>query len=345
LTMGFDVGGFLKTVTDPGSIVNDLAHKFLPKDLQFLGGVAGAFVDYEMGNPVGAMQEGMSSLNDLSQNNLSSGKPSGSPGAPTFPWKAEPPPPMFLATQSFAAAPPAAPAPASEGLSGAWHLGGGAPAGAPPAASETKPAARPTVSPHLVFAAATPAASWTRPGLFVPKSIAEGLPPQPAPSAWRGTPPPTRPTTPSETAASAGPSSPAQTPSTPKASDASSTAPGTTTPPATPPPATRPSSTTPSSTTPASTTPSPNTPSSTAPSSTGGQAVSDAAKAFINQGNDPLMNAVRDGAIPSAVSDSPAAMMALQARMNHISEMNQLMTSMMQALHQMQMSIIQNVRV
>ncbi|MDB4980863.1 MAG: hypothetical protein JWM82_1615 [Myxococcales bacterium] len=57
------------------------------------------------------------------------------------------------------------------------------------------------------------------------------------------------------------------------------------------------------------------------------------------------MGAVRAGNIPAAVSDSPAAMMALQARMNHISEMNQLMTSMITALHQMQMSIIQNVRV
>lgn len=58
-----------------------------------------------------------------------------------------------------------------------------------------------------------------------------------------------------------------------------------------------------------------------------------------------FMNAVRNGKIPDEVLNDPKAMMAIQARMNHISEMTKLMTSMMQALHDMQMSIIQNVRV
>lgn len=62
-------------------------------------------------------------------------------------------------------------------------------------------------------------------------------------------------------------------------------------------------------------------------------------------GNDAFMQAVKDGKIPKEISDSPAAMQSLQARMNSISEMNQLMTSMLTALHQMEMSIIQNVRV
>ena len=66
---------------------------------------------------------------------------------------------------------------------------------------------------------------------------------------------------------------------------------------------------------------------------------------FMNLSDKDFMNAVRDGKIPKEVTDDPAAMLALQARMQHITEMNQLMTSMMQALHQMRMSIIQNVRV
>jgi hypothetical protein len=66
---------------------------------------------------------------------------------------------------------------------------------------------------------------------------------------------------------------------------------------------------------------------------------------FMALGNDAFMAAVRDGKIPKEVQDSPAAMQSLQARMNSISQMNQLMTSMLQAMHQMQMSIIQNVRV
>ena len=39
------------------------------------------------------------------------------------------------------------------------------------------------------------------------------------------------------------------------------------------------------------------------------------------------------------------AMMAVQQRMNAISEMNNLMTAMMKAVHDMQMAIIQNIRI
>ncbi len=38
-------------------------------------------------------------------------------------------------------------------------------------------------------------------------------------------------------------------------------------------------------------------------------------------------------------------MMQVQSRMNQITQMNQMVTSMMAAMHQMQMSIIQNLRV
>lgn len=66
---------------------------------------------------------------------------------------------------------------------------------------------------------------------------------------------------------------------------------------------------------------------------------------FLGLSDDALMKAVSAGQIPKEISDSPSNMLALQARMQHITEMNQLMTSMMQALHQMRMAIIQNVRV
>src|SRR5262249_30876122 len=67
--------------------------------------------------------------------------------------------------------------------------------------------------------------------------------------------------------------------------------------------------------------------------------------AFMSLGNDAFMQAVIAGKIPKEITDSPAAMQSLQARMNNISEMNQLMTSMINAVHQMEMSVIQNVRV
>ena len=66
---------------------------------------------------------------------------------------------------------------------------------------------------------------------------------------------------------------------------------------------------------------------------------------FLKLSDDDLTKAVRDGKIPTDVTDSQAGMMALQERMNHISEMNQMMTSMMQAIHQMKMGVIENLRV
>jgi hypothetical protein len=57
-----------------------------------------------------------------------------------------------------------------------------------------------------------------------------------------------------------------------------------------------------------------------------------------------FMNTIRNGKIPDSVTKDPSAMLAIQDRMNRITQMNQLMTSMLQAMHQMQMAIIQNVR-
>jgi hypothetical protein len=59
---------------------------------------------------------------------------------------------------------------------------------------------------------------------------------------------------------------------------------------------------------------------------------------------DQFLQAVQSGKIPDDVANSPSAMAQIQARMNQITQMNQLVTSMMAAMHQMQMSIIQNIR-
>lgn len=60
---------------------------------------------------------------------------------------------------------------------------------------------------------------------------------------------------------------------------------------------------------------------------------------------DQFMQAVTSGKIPADVANNPSAMTQIQVRMNQITQMNQLVTSMMAAMHQMQMSIIQNIRV
>jgi hypothetical protein len=63
----------------------------------------------------------------------------------------------------------------------------------------------------------------------------------------------------------------------------------------------------------------------------------------MNDGD--FMQAVIKGKIPDEILSDPKAMMQIQTRLNHISEMTRLMSSMMQALHDIQMSVIQNVRV
>jgi hypothetical protein len=59
---------------------------------------------------------------------------------------------------------------------------------------------------------------------------------------------------------------------------------------------------------------------------------------------DQFMKAVSGGAVPAEVAENPAALLQIQARVNDIAQMNQLVTSMMSATHQMQMSIAQNIR-
>lgn len=65
---------------------------------------------------------------------------------------------------------------------------------------------------------------------------------------------------------------------------------------------------------------------------------------FFAQSDADLMAAVRDGKLPDAVKDDPAAMQRLQLRMNEISEMNQLVSQMLAALHDMNKAVIQNIR-
>jgi hypothetical protein len=56
------------------------------------------------------------------------------------------------------------------------------------------------------------------------------------------------------------------------------------------------------------------------------------------------MRMVREGQVPQSVFDSPAAMNRLEANMQHIAQMNSLMTNMLQMYHQMMMATINNIR-
>jgi hypothetical protein len=67
--------------------------------------------------------------------------------------------------------------------------------------------------------------------------------------------------------------------------------------------------------------------------------------AELNQKSDKeLMTMLREGKIPKEVKEDPLAMLALQKRLEEYQRMVQLMTNMLQTLHEMQMGIIRNVR-
>lgn len=66
---------------------------------------------------------------------------------------------------------------------------------------------------------------------------------------------------------------------------------------------------------------------------------------FFALSDKELMDAIRNGKLPSSISDDPAQMQRLQLRMNEISEMNQLITTMLNTLHDMNKQVIQNLRV
>jgi hypothetical protein len=66
--------------------------------------------------------------------------------------------------------------------------------------------------------------------------------------------------------------------------------------------------------------------------------------AFFALTDKDLMDAVRNGTIPDSVAKDPKQMQRLQARMNDITQMNQLITTMLNALHEMNKQVIQNIR-
>src|ERR1700749_493899 len=50
---------------DPGALAHKLVDSFLPKDMQWVGGLVGAAVDYQCGNAVGAAGQAASALQDM----------------------------------------------------------------------------------------------------------------------------------------------------------------------------------------------------------------------------------------------------------------------------------------
>jgi len=75
-----------------------------------------------------------------------------------------------------------------------------------------------------------------------------------------------------------------------------------------------------------------------------GQTISSLAQ-LNGMSDSAIRDAVINGRISPDLLKDQGAMMVLQQRMNAITEMNNLMTSMMRAIHDMQMAIVQNIRI
>jgi hypothetical protein len=66
---------------------------------------------------------------------------------------------------------------------------------------------------------------------------------------------------------------------------------------------------------------------------------------FFKLSDKALMDAVRDGKLPDSVKNDPDQMRRLQVRMQDIAQMNTIITSILNTMHEMNKAIIQNLRV
>ena len=337
--MGFSLSSIVSDVaslaTDPGKLAKDVCDAVLPQNMKAIGDIVGGAVDYETGHPLQALGHLADALKDLPQmaQGLSSSAKTNVAAAPAGSLAAEPAPP-----------PPRAPGtqPAVTNTT------------VPPGTSQTSTTSGPQPAATNVIARGSTRAShrtatepahhrvimkWggrhreavrTRTSAPAPAASA------PAGSAPAGSAPAGSAPAGSAPAASASAASGASTSATSSKAAAGTTggngAGGT---------ATSGASKSASSSEDAA-----DTSASTSASKGGGSTATPSSLSdLMALSPDQFMQAVTSGKIPADVANNPSAMTQIQARMNQITQMNQLVTSMMAAMHQMQMSIIQNIRV
>jgi len=334
--------GSITKMLDVGNIVKGVVDKVLPENLHFVGDIAGAFVDFKSGNLIGAAQLGMQAIKDLPQAQAAQGtkgqqnahpqgaaaNQAGAPPAAVKPELEPSPPPLasrdgkpfdwndlLSAVKALTAAltGQAAKAPADATTKTTADAKPDATAdantNARPTAKTDAKAATETASTKPAegsAAGATATASSSSSSSRAREAIEEWRS-QPG-GGWRKGPPATRPASSSDAAAGS---------------------------------AAKPD-------------PKPDAKSATKPDAAGSPAATAGADkgqtlSSLSQLEGMSDAAIRDAVIHGRISPDfakdPAGMMALQQRMNAITEMNNLMTAMMRALHDMQMAVIQNIRI
>jgi hypothetical protein len=319
-------------LADVGSAMKDIVNGLLPKQLGVVGDVAGAVVDFKSGNVVGAVQHGIEALRDLPQ--AAKGLQQGAMGhghvgflnrRPAL--EPSPPPLLSRAGKPFDWG---ALLQAIKALTAALNAHGTAATGKPaaatdkPAAATDKPAAaadKPAASDAAHAAAPGSTGSTARNETAVATRDGNGVSVSPRRASSTATTTVTVRTTTVETSPWVGEPrtpAPAKPADTSPASGASA------------------SSWTNGASTPAASTP--------AASASSGQTISSLSQ-LQSMSDAAIRDAVIHGRISPEIAKDQGAMMALQQRMNAISEMNNLMTAMMRAMHDMQMAIIQNIRI
>jgi hypothetical protein len=377
--MGFSLSSIVSDITslatDPGKLAKDVCDAVLPQNMKAIGDIVGGAVDYETGHPLQALGHLTDALKDLPQmaQGLSPGKtnagsPAGSPAA-------EPAPPTPRAPVAQAAAtsvtvslgpPPPSSTPAAQ-----TTVTNGASSGAsPPSSTSVAQSATPgvTVSTGASPAASAPTSGRTGTQITISVdpngggvTISERSAPRPTGATYRA---PTSgatyraPTVPGHHHEATGRNTvtvatASSTPAAAAAAPATGGGPST----ATAAPAATGGAGASAGTAPSGSSSSTSSASATAASASGASASTSGSEGagsaavpsslsdLMALSPDQFMQAVTSGKIPPDVANNPGAMTQIQARMDQITQMNQLVTSMMAAMHQMQMAVIQNIRV
>ncbi len=338
--MGFDLGGLgsITKMFDPGNLVKQAVNSVLPKNMAVVGDVAGAIFDLNTGNPLGAAQLGMDAMKDLPQATKSMQQ---QPGQQAAVGTARGAP--LLANAMLEPSPPPQGKPIDMNalldiLKQLTALLGGAKTdGSKGGADAPDPAASSKASDTSANTASSSASTSSRPGTTTTTTTTTTT--GATTSGWRGSPAEAGAT--AEHTATHGwrgePRTPAPSPTTQAPAPATTTASSSS--------ATAASSTPATSSTPAApAAPAASAPAAPSSASSGGETISSMAQ--LNTMSDgAIRDAVIHGRISPELAKDQTAMMAIQQRMNSISEMNNLMTNMMRALHDMQMAVVQNIRI
>jgi hypothetical protein len=354
--MGFDLGPLssLTKALDPGHYIKEAVNSVLPKNMAVVGDVAGALFDVNTGNLVGAAQLGMDAMKDLPQATKQQGQQgatnngasaSANPNLePSPPPNAGKPIDMNQLADMLNKILELLGKKSTPGTADRFHISetmetikeklaakaegqsdGGTKTPTPPSGSSNSATTTTTTTTttHHHSGVGSSVSTAVRDSAHDTATAAAAN----AAGAWVGT--PTTPPPPQSQGwrGSTNAAPPAPT-TAPAAAPAPAASPASTAAPAAPPPAPTPVA----------------SPSTSAAGSANGQTITS-----LDQFNSMSDSAVRDAVIHGRISPELAkdqtAMMAIQQRMNAISEMNNLMTNMMKALHDMQMAVIQNVRV